>query len=154
MAKSGKSSKYSVLCVAVALGCSLFGILFGVSLNLNSHDVLASYRSSMTTLAQNNAMLSDITVSEWDRLQDHAIEKEDSALFYKVSDLSDASVMKKSILKLGALSISLLSLALLFKIMHWPGGNTMLILTLGGLVPLTAFLTASYLGKEEDEHNE
>lgn len=62
--------------------------------------------------------------------------------------------MKKSILKLGALSISLLSFALLFKIMHWPGGNTMLILTLGGLVPFTAFLTASYLGKEEDEHNE
>lgn len=93
MAKSGKSSKYSVLCVAVALGCSLFGILLGVSLNLNSHDVLASYRSSMTTLAQNNAMLSDITVSEWDRLQDHAIEKEDSALFCKVSGLSDASVI-------------------------------------------------------------
>ena len=43
--------------------------------------------------------------------------------------------MKKSIFKLGALSISLLSLALLFKMMHWPGGNIMLILTLGGLVP-------------------
>ena len=62
--------------------------------------------------------------------------------------------MKKSILKLGALSISLLSLALLFKIMHWPGGNMMLILTLGGVVPLTAFLTASYLGKEEEENEE
>ena len=62
--------------------------------------------------------------------------------------------MKKSILKLGALSISLLSFALLFKIMHWPGGNIMLILTLGGLVPLTAYLTAWYLGKEEDENEE
>lgn len=62
--------------------------------------------------------------------------------------------MKKSILKLGALSITLLSLALLFKIMHWPGGNIMLILTLGGLVPLTAYLTAWYLGKEEDENEE
>lgn len=93
MTKSGKSSKYSVLCVAVALGCSLFGILLGVSLNLNSHDVLASYRSSMRTLAQNNAMLSDISVAEWDRLQDRAIEKEDSAMFCKVSDLSDASVI-------------------------------------------------------------
>ena len=62
--------------------------------------------------------------------------------------------MKKSIFKLGALSISLLSFALLFKIMHWPGGNIMLILTLGGLVPLTAYLTASYLGKEEDENDE
>ena len=62
--------------------------------------------------------------------------------------------MKKSILKLGALSITLLSLSLLFKIMHWPGGNIMLILTLGGLVPLTAYLTAWYLGKEEDENEE
>ena len=62
--------------------------------------------------------------------------------------------MKKSILKLGALSISLLSFALLFKIMHWPGGNIMLILTLGGLVPVTAYLTAWYLGKEEDENEE
>lgn len=62
--------------------------------------------------------------------------------------------MKKSILKLGALTITLLSLALLFKILHWPGGNIMLILTLGGLVPLTASLTASYLGKEEDENEE
>lgn len=62
--------------------------------------------------------------------------------------------MKKSIFKLGALSISLLSLALLFKMMHWPGGNIMLILTLGGLVPVTSFLTAQYLGKEEDENGE
>ena len=62
--------------------------------------------------------------------------------------------MKKSIFKLGALSISLLSLALLFKLMHWPGGNIMLILTLGGLVPVTSFLTAQYLGKEEDENQE
>ena len=62
--------------------------------------------------------------------------------------------MKKTIFKLGALSISLLSLALLFKMMHWPGGNIMLILTLGGLVPLTSFLTAWYLGKEEDENEE
>ena len=62
--------------------------------------------------------------------------------------------MKKSILKLGALTITLLSLALLFKILHWPGGNIMLILTLAGLVPLTVFLTAGYLGKEEDEIEE
>ena len=62
--------------------------------------------------------------------------------------------MKKTIFKLGALAISLLSLAILFKILHWPGGNIMLILTLGGLVPLTAFLTAWYLGKEEDENEE
>ena len=93
MAKSGKSSKYSVLCVAVALGCSLFGILLGVSLNLNSHDVLASYRSSMTTLAQNNEMLSDMEDAEWTRLCNFALEKKDSLLFCEVSDLSDASVI-------------------------------------------------------------
>ena len=93
MAKSGKSSKYSVLSVAVALGCSLFGILLGVSLNLNSHDVLASYRSSMTTLAQNNEMLSDMEDAEWTRLCNFALEKKDSLLFCEVSDLSDASVI-------------------------------------------------------------
>ena len=93
MAKSGKSSKYSVLSVAVALGCSLFGILLGVSLNLNSHDVLASYRSSMTTLEQNNEMLSDMEDAEWTRLCNFALEKKDSLLFCEVSDLSDASVI-------------------------------------------------------------
>ena len=93
MAKSSISSKYSVLCVAVALGCSLFGILLGVSLNLNSHDVLASYRSSMTTLAQNNAMMSDIKDAEWTQLCNIALEKKDSSLFCKVSDLSEASVI-------------------------------------------------------------
>ena len=93
MAKLGKSSKYSVLCVAVALGCSLFGILLGVSLNLNSHDVLASYRSSMTTLEQNNEMLSDMEDAEWTCLCNIALEKKDSLLFCEVSDLSDASVI-------------------------------------------------------------
>lgn len=59
--------------------------------------------------------------------------------------------MKKSIFRLGATTITMLSLALLFKIQHWPGGGILLILTLAGLVPITAFLTASYLAKEEDE---
>ena len=54
----------------------------------------------------------------------------------------------------GAGLLVVLSLALLFKMMHWSGGNIMLILTLGGLVPLTSFLTAQYLGKEEDENEE
>lgn len=93
MAKTGKSSKYSVLCVAVALGCSLFGILLGVSLNLNSHDVLASYRSSMTTLAQNNATLSDMEDAEWTRLCNMALETKDSALCRKVEWLSDESAI-------------------------------------------------------------
>ena len=93
MAKSSKSSKHSVLCVAVALGCSLFGILLGVSLNLNSHDVLASYRSSMTTHAQNNEMLSDMEDAEWTHLCNIALEKNDSALFRKVERLSDESAI-------------------------------------------------------------
>lgn len=93
MAKSGKSSKYSVLCVAVALGCSLFGILLGVSLNLNSHDVLASYRSSMTTLEQNNEMLSDMEDAEWTRLCNIALGKNDSALSRKVEGLSEESAI-------------------------------------------------------------
>lgn len=93
MAKSDKSSKYSLLCVAVALGCSLFGILLGVSLNLNSHDVLTSYRSSITTLAQNNEMLSDIEDDEWTRLCNIATGKTDSALFKKVERLSDESAI-------------------------------------------------------------
>ena len=59
--------------------------------------------------------------------------------------------MKKSIFRLGATTITMFSLALLFKIQHWPGGGILLILTLAGLVPITAFLTANYLGKEEDE---
>ena len=59
--------------------------------------------------------------------------------------------MKKSIFRLGASTITMLSLALLFKIQHWAGGGILLILTLAGLVPITAFLTANYLGKEEDE---
>ena len=54
----------------------------------------------------------------------------------------------------GAGLLFVLSLALLFKMIHWPGGNIMLILTLGGLLPLTSFLSAQYLGKEEDENGE
>ena len=34
------------------------------------------------------------------------------------------------------------------------GRQHMLILTLDGLVPLTSFLTAQYLGKEEDENED
>ena len=62
--------------------------------------------------------------------------------------------MIKSIYKLGATTISLLSLALLFKIMHWAGGNIMLIVTLAGLVPLTAFMTAVHFSRQEDEEKE
>ena len=58
--------------------------------------------------------------------------------------------MKKSIFRMGAITITMLSLALLFKIQHWPGGGILLILTLAGLVPITAFMVANYLGKEEE----
>lgn len=59
--------------------------------------------------------------------------------------------MRKSIYKIGAISVTMLSLSLLFKILHWPGANIMLLITLGCLIPLTAFMTASYLSKQEDE---
>ena len=62
--------------------------------------------------------------------------------------------MIKSIYKLGATAISTLSLALLFKIMHWPGGNILLIVTLAGLVPLAAFMTAIHFSRQEDEEKE
>ena len=47
--------------------------------------------------------------------------------------------------------MTMLSLSLLFKILHWPGANIMLLITLGCLIPLTAFMTASYFSKQEDE---
>ena len=91
MANSGKTSKYRVLCVAVALGCTLLGILLGISLNLNSHDVIRSYRNSLATLAHNNEKLKDIRDVEWNRLGDLALEKGDSTLFREVENLSDQS---------------------------------------------------------------
>lgn len=48
----------------------------------------------------------------------------------------------------------MLSLALLFKIMHWAGGNIMLIVTLAGLVPLTAFMTAVHFSRQEEEERD
>lgn len=93
MANYEKTSKYRVLCVAVALGCSLFGILLGISLNLNSHDVIRSYRNSQATLAQNNEKLKDIRDAEWHRLADVAHENEDSTLFRTLYGLSDQSMI-------------------------------------------------------------
>jgi len=91
MAKSEKKSKYRVLCIAVALGCSLFGILLGISLNLNSKDVIRSYRNSLATLAHNNEKLKDIRDAEWHRMADVAQENEDSTLFRILDGLSDTS---------------------------------------------------------------
>ncbi|MBR4136360.1 MAG: hypothetical protein IKU03_08135 [Bacteroidales bacterium] len=62
--------------------------------------------------------------------------------------------MIKTIYKLGATAISLLSLSLLFKIMHWPGGNILLMLTCGGLIPITAFAIAWHFSKQEDQNDE
>lgn len=59
--------------------------------------------------------------------------------------------MKRSIYTLGAMTISLLSWAALFKILHWPGGNILLLLTLGVFIPVTSFLIAWFFRKEEDE---
>lgn len=93
MAKSEKITKYRVLCVIVALGCSLFGILLGISLNLNSHDVIRSYQNSQATLVQNNEKLKVMRDAEWHRLADVAQENEDSTLFRTLYGLSDPSTI-------------------------------------------------------------
>lgn len=93
MVNSGKISKYRVLCVAVALGCSLFGILLGISLNLNSHDVIRSYQNSQATLVQNNEKMKVMRDAEWHRLADVAHENEDSTLYRTIYGLSDQSMI-------------------------------------------------------------
>lgn len=62
--------------------------------------------------------------------------------------------MKRSLYRLGAITISLLSWAVLFKVLHWPGGNILLLVTLGGFIPVTSFLVAMFFGKEKVEEKE
>lgn len=61
--------------------------------------------------------------------------------------------MKRSIYRLGAITTSLLSLTVLFKVLHWPGGNILLLITCGGLIPLMSFLVAGHLNRQENEDN-
>ena len=62
--------------------------------------------------------------------------------------------MKRSLYRLGAITISLLSWAVLFKVLHWPDGNILLLVTLGGFIPVTSFLVAMFFGKEKVEEKE
>ncbi len=59
-----KLSNLRVLCVVVAIFCLLLGLLSGLSLNTTSHDVLASYRSSVETARNNNVLLSELVKDE------------------------------------------------------------------------------------------
>ena len=59
-----KLSNLRVLCVVVAIFCLLLGLLSGLSLNTTSHDVLASYRSSVETARNNNVLLSELMKDE------------------------------------------------------------------------------------------
>ncbi len=59
-----KLSNLRVLCVVVAISCLLLGLLSGLSLNTTSHDVLASYRSSVETARNNNVLLSELVKDE------------------------------------------------------------------------------------------
>ena len=72
---SKKTADYRVLSVLVGLACILLGLLLGMSINTNSHNVLASYRSSDITMEKSNAMLSVLVKDECERmLEDNAAE--------------------------------------------------------------------------------
>ncbi len=58
--------------------------------------------------------------------------------------------MKKSVLVFGVISLILLDLSLLFKILHWPGGNLLVLFTLGLFMPITIVLIAIYLNKNKE----
>lgn len=62
--------------------------------------------------------------------------------------------MKKAIYILGAYTIIHMTLALLFKILHWPGGNILLMVTCLILIPLTVILAAIYLCKEDNKQQQ
>ena len=64
MNQSKKIANYRALCVVVAIFCLLLGLLSGLSLNTTSHDVLASYRSSVETARNNNVLLSELVKDE------------------------------------------------------------------------------------------
>lgn len=66
MAASDHQSKMKVLCIMGAIFTLLLGLLLGISLNNNSHDVLASYRSSIETIDNSNIQLAKIMQTELD----------------------------------------------------------------------------------------
>lgn len=58
--------------------------------------------------------------------------------------------MKDFVLAFGVVSLILLDLSLLFKILHWPGGNLLIFFTLGLFIPVTIIMTAIYLNKNKE----
>ena len=60
--------------------------------------------------------------------------------------------MKKALYILWAVTIVYLDMAFIFKFMHWPGGNTMFIVSSFMLIPLTV-ITAVYLCIQDSRKN-
>ncbi len=58
--------------------------------------------------------------------------------------------MKDFVLAFGVVSLILLDLSLLFKILHWPGGNLLIFFTLGLFIPVTIISAAVYLKKNKE----
>ncbi|MBQ6071408.1 MAG: hypothetical protein IJK85_06610 [Bacteroidales bacterium] len=59
--------------------------------------------------------------------------------------------MKKAVYILSAFTFIYLDLALLFKILHWPGGNILLLLTCLIIIPVTVILATICLCKEDNK---
>lgn len=57
--------------------------------------------------------------------------------------------MKHFICIFGAITFVLLDLGLLFKIMHYPGGAVMILLSMGALLPVFTICTAIYVAKKK-----
>lgn len=57
--------------------------------------------------------------------------------------------MKKTICIIGAITLILLNWGILFKIMHYPGGGVMLLLSMGLLMPTLIILTAIHINKRK-----
>lgn len=90
MASSEHTSKMKILCIMGVLFSLMLGLLLGISLNINSHDVLTSYRSSITTINHSNTQLAKIMQAELDAvLQD---PDTDTLTLNKVEILRDEQI--------------------------------------------------------------
>ena len=70
MNSSKKLTKLRVLCVAMAIGCTLLGLALGIALNLNSRDVLTSYKTFSESQTLTNDQLSRLLDKEYRRVLD------------------------------------------------------------------------------------
>ena len=85
---SKKTADYRVLCIVMGLIGILFGLLLGISINSNSHSVVASYKSSDMTIEKGNTMLSLFIRNECERMLDD--NAADTVMVSKVETLQDA----------------------------------------------------------------